>query len=290
MRYAYFPGCNTKQIATESDWACRRICDKAGIELVDIPEFTCCGATNADAVNDFFNLVINARNFAYAEKQGLDIMTPCSTCLAVLRKANKRLKDDPALLEKVNEKLTEVGLKYEAKMDITHLLFVLNKFDPEVLKKFVSRPLKGVKIAPFYGCHTIRPSDVLGFDDARNPKSFENLIKALGAEPVDYDGRLKCCGFHTVMVNEKTSLKMNGSNIKSAVDANADVMVTPCPLCHLKLDAYQKKSAKLVGLEKEIPALHLSQLVALAFGFSPQEIGLDRHIISADSFIKKIEL
>ncbi len=272
MRFAYYPGCNSETVTKENLIATKKIAERLGIQLIEFREFSCCGAAHLNEKNPKFNLAVNARNFALAERHGLNILTTCSTCLYAMHKAKYVLDNDEKSRKEINEQLRIFGLKYKGKIEITHLAWVLNR--KEVLKKLkekIKNPVK-LRIAPFYGCHSIRPSKYLGFDNPKNPLSLENLIKAVGGAPVGYSSRLKCCGFHTLLTNRYASERMNGSNIKDAIEAKAELIVTACPLCYVQLKLFQDESLRLAECKKRIPVMHLSQLIGLALGFSKEEL------------------
>ena len=251
---------------------------------------SCTGAGVLQEKNEFLGDVLNARTFAMAEKMELPIMVICSTCQGVMSQANKRLKDSPEYLAKVNVELAPEGLEYKGTAQPKHLLWVmLEDIGLEAIKQRVTNPLRHLKVAPFYGCYIIRPSDALGFDE--NPErqtSLETVIEALGGEVVDFKGKSRCCGFPILTINERNSVAMVGNHTSEAVDQGADAMVTPCPLCHLNLDGYQPKAMTQTQRKIDLPIIHLPQLIGLAMGFFPSEMGLQRHIISPKSVVEKI--
>ena len=256
----------------------RKIANMLGIELVDIPEFSCCGAGSLEEKDKLLNLIVNARNFGYAKKQGLDIMTTCNTCLNTMLRAKYDLNDENDY-KVVESSLKEQKIEFDRNIKITHLLWVLiNKVGEEKIKRLVKYPLENLNVACFYGCHIIRPDYLMDENNRIKTDYLERIARALGANPVEYKRKLKCCGFHTLMTSQKSSLSMNAENIKDALSSKANVIVTPCPLCHVSMDMYQEKSKKYIKFDNEIPILHLSQLLGLAFGFKPEELGLERHI------------
>jgi len=279
-KYAFYPGCAAKGASKELYESTTAVIEALGLDMVELPEFSCCGAGVLEEVKDVLDIAVNARNLAYAEKAGRDIVTVCSTCLLVLRNAKYHLDNDDDLREEVNEILKEVGLEYKGTVDVKHFHWVLlEEFGVEGLKKKVRRPLEGLKVYPYYGCHTVRPKDILGFEPSENPSSLENIIKALGAEVTNAPRRLECCGFHGFWPVPEISMKLTGLNLKDAKDNNADVMVTPCPLCHMNLDANQSRALKAVGENFQMPILHLPQLIGLALGIEPKKLGIHRHIV-----------
>ncbi len=289
-KYAFFPGCVSRGGCPELYPAAKLVCQRLGIELEEMTGASCTGAGVLQEKNEFLGDVLNARTFAMAEKMGLPIMVICSTCQGVMSQANKRLKDRPEYLAKVNAELAPEGLEYKGTAQPKHLLWVmLEDIGLDAIKERVTNPLRHLKVAPFYGCYIIRPSDALGFDE--NPErqtSLETVIEALGGEVVDFKGKTRCCGFPILTINERNSVAMVGNHTAEALDQGADAMVTPCPLCHLNLDGYQPKAMAQTQRKIDLPIIHLPQLIGLAMGFSTKEMGLQRHIISTKPVVEKV--
>ena len=290
MKYAFFPGCVSQGAAPELYPAARLICQRLDIELEEIPAWTCTGAGVLQEKNQLFGDVLNARNFAKAEGMGLPILTICSTCQGVMGQANLRMKRDPAYLERINSYLAEEGLEYKGTAEPKHLLWILiEDVGLDKLLALVTRPLQGIRMAPFYGCYIVRPTEAL--DIAEHPErqtSLETLIATLGATVVDFAGKTRCCGFPILTINEKNSMAMVGKHTAEAKDLGADAMVTPCPLCHLNLDGYQPKAAAQLRRKVDLPILHLPQLIGLAMGIPPQELGLQKHIMNTQPLTVKV--
>ena len=206
-----------------------------------------------------------------------------------MAQANKVLQEDAELLKRINQKLGEEGLHYSGKVRVKHFLWILlDDIGLDLLQRMVTHPLKNLRIAPFYGCYILRPSSALNYDDPNNPDSLEKIIKILGGEPVDYEGRNKCCGFPVILENPALGLGMSGKRLEEAKNANTDAMVTPCPLCHMNLDLQQERAGKQVGIKFNLPVLHLPQLVGLAMGFSPVDMQVVRHFVPVTSFTSRI--
>jgi len=281
LRYAYYPGCASQAITKESNDTTRKAAALLGIELCDMPAANCCGAGLLKDYDYMLHLSLNARIFSQAEKMGLDILTICSTCLMIMRTANDDMKRDAGLLEKVNRILFEAGLEYKGTIEVKQLLWVLKKdYGLERLKKKVTRPLDWLKAAPFYGCHSLRPSSALGFDDPENPTSLEDVLRSLGARVVEYGGRTKCCGFQADLVNLDSAVALTADRLLDAKNNGADCVVTPCPFCHINLDNYQAMAEKKAGTKISLPVFHLSQMVGLSMGMTPVELGLHRHLVT----------
>lgn len=281
MRFAYYPGCVAKSTATELYDSTALVAQKLGIELVELTAASCCGAGVINEGEPYWNIVLNARTFAMAEDLGLDILTICSTCQGVLSQVKWQLDQDPKMMEKTNETLAKISMKYQGKVKIKHLQWVLTEdYGLGKLEEQVVKPLKRFKVAPFYGCYQLRPVEALQFESHEKPASLEQLISALGGEPVDYEGRTKCCGFPILFVQRDTAFEMAATYFNEAKKANADFMVTPCPLCHISLDIYQKKALNQMKLGINLPVMHLSQMVGYALGLAPQKLGFSRHMVS----------
>ena len=288
MKIAYYPGCVAKESGRELDLATRWVSKALGIELVEFPKFSCCGSGFLDEANELLNVAINARNLAIAETAGLDVMTVCSTCQGMLSLARLRM-EDPSVRTKVVATLEPLGIHYRGTAKVTHLLRVLvEDVGLEALRAKVVRPLSGLKVGAFYGCHLLRPEDEMGWESGEEPHAFEDLLTVLGADPVLYRGRVMCCGFPVQFVKPETAGRIAGRQILDAKEHGADAMATPCPLCHISLDAYQGPAAKLVGQPLGLPVFHLPQLVALALGAGPQELGFDRHLVSTEPALAKV--
>lgn len=287
MKYALFPGCVLDAAAKEVAMATAGVARALGLELVEIPGWTCCGASHVQDTDELAATTVNARNLALAEAMGLPVLTVCNTCTLMLLKAKHAL--DEGLKDRVNALLAPGGLHYAGTSEVTHLLWALVRdYGLERLRKKILRPLKGVRVAPYYGCHILRPPKLLGFEDHAAPTSLEDLISALGAEPVSFDSRLACCGFHAVFPAEASTHKLSGEALLGAAQAGADLLVTPCPLCQMQLDMYQPEARKAVGMAEEMPVLHLPQFVGLALGLSPNELGMSRHVTSSSALLARL--
>lgn len=274
-RYAFFPGCVLEQAASECRQATEAVMAALGVELVEIPGWSCCGASHVQDINEKEALAANARNLALAEEIGLPVLTVCSTCTLMLRKAKQEL--DGGAGAEINRYLAAGGLEYKGTVEVTHFLWELAG-DVEAWSGKVTRPLTGFKVSPFYGCHTIRPPKVQTFENALAPTSLERIIDALGAEAAPTPERLKCCGFHAVYPAAKDVLRMTARAANGALTAKADCLVTPCPLCQMQLDMYQPDA----GVAGEMPCLHLAQLVGLGLGLPASALGLGRHVVAAN--------
>ncbi len=290
---AYYKGCLASLSAKELDSSTQALAPKVGIELLELETVTCCGAGDIHEAEPDYYLHLNARILAYAEATGAEtLMTICNVCTLNLRQANYQLKIDDALRARVNKNLETVGVPpYSGNVEVRHFLWEIAEGEGyELLKQAAHRGLKGLKIAPFYGCQILRPSKILGFEDPDRPWSLERIIEACGGQAIDYPAKVKCCGFPIIQAREETALGELIQPIEQAYEAGADAMVTPCPLCHLSLDAWQSMLKKATGRDFKMPILHLSQLVGVAAGLHDSELKFKRHVVSVDPVLEKLEV
>ena len=290
MKYAFFPGCVSRGGCPELYQAVTLICQKLGIELQEMPGASCTGAGVLQEKNEFLGDTLNARTFAMAEELGLQIMTICSTCQGVMSQANFRMRNDADYLARVNTELAEEGLEYKGTADPKHLLWVLTEdIGLEKLTELITRPLAGIRMAPFYGCYLVRPTDALDMDEhPERLEALERVIETLGATVVDFSGKTRCCGFPILTINETNSVAMVAKHTSEVKDLGADLMVTPCPLCHLNLDGFQPKAQAQAQRKIDLPILHLPQAIGLAMGISRTDLGLQKHIMSTKALTTKL--
>jgi succinate dehydrogenase / fumarate reductase, cytochrome b subunit len=291
MKYAFFPGCVAKGACPELYQSVMQVYPKLGIELDEMTTASCTGAGVLQEKDRKLGDVLNARTFALAEQHHLPIMTICSTCQGVMSQANHRFITQPTYLQEINRILQDDGLTYHGTTTIKHFLWILlEDVGEDTLRRHLTRPLSGLRAAPFYGCYIQRPTDALEFDQHPDRgKSLERLIELLGAEVVDFPGKSRCCGFPILTINQKNSLRMVADHTGDAKAHGADIMVTPCPLCHLNLDGLQTKAAKQENTSIDLPILHLPQLLGLAMGLDPSMLGLNRNLISAEPALARIQ-
>jgi succinate dehydrogenase / fumarate reductase cytochrome b subunit len=295
---AYYTGCLAALSAKELDTSTRALAPKLGLELITLESVTCCGAGDIHEAEPDYYLHLNARILAYAEATGSDtLMTICNVCTLNLRQADFILKGDEEVRARINTNLEAVGVPpYNGGVEVKHFLWLVADGEGHArLKEIAHKGLKGVKIAPFYGCQILRPSKLLGFEDADRPWSLEVIIEACGGEVVDYPAKIKCCGFPIIQAREETALAELIQPVEQAIAGGADAMVTPCPLCHLSLDAWQMKlndARKKEGEEPlpPMPVLHLSQLIGVAAGLEDSELQFKRHIVPVKPVLEKLRV
>jgi succinate dehydrogenase / fumarate reductase cytochrome b subunit len=283
MKFAYYPGCSARSTCAELNVATHRVATRLGLELLQLESATCTGARELRAIDPVGFYTLNVRILALAESLGLPLMTICNTCTLNVLDAHAAFVSDSDLATAINAKLAEEGLRYSGRTRISHFLWVLyENIGEERLRGMVVRPLTGLTVGAFYGCHITRPPGRYGFVDSRNNIALEKLADILGCQPIDYAGRNECCGFHTAAHDERVAIKLTGQHILAAKTGGAQAMVTPCPLCHTVLDGFQREIENDMGEKLDMPILHLPQLVGLALGFSLDELNIDRHMVSSE--------
>jgi succinate dehydrogenase / fumarate reductase, cytochrome b subunit len=288
MKVAYWPGCVSRGFTPELHGSMAKVAPLLDIELIELDRAACCGAGVIAEHNQELADTLNARTFALAQQtEGELMMNICSTCQGAQSECQERLDANTPYRNHINDTLSEEGLRYDKGISNKNFLWLLvEEIGLDTLKEKVKRPLTDLKVGPFYGCYIVRPSERLGIDaDHPRDRYMQWLIEALGGTVIDYAGVYKCCGFPIITMNKKASLQQAGRHLADAKDSGADCLVVPCPLCHLNLDLQQPAAAGVVGRELGLPVLHLPQLVGLALGLSPKELGMGKHVVKPTSVI-----
>ena len=288
MKVAYWPGCVSRGFTPELHGAMAAVAPLLDIELIELDRANCCGAGVIAEHNQELADTLNARTFAMAgQTDGELMMNICSTCQGAQTECQERLDASAVYRTLINATLEPEGLHYEPGVTNKNFLWLLvEEIGLDTLRQKVKRPLTNLRVGPFYGCYIVRPAARLGIDhDHPRHTYLEQVIDTLGGTVIDYAGSHKCCGFPIITMNKTASLKQAGRHLGDAVDAQADCVVTPCPLCHLNLDLQQPIAEAVVGRELKMPVLHLPQLVGLALGLDPGELGFRRHIVRPTAVI-----
>jgi succinate dehydrogenase / fumarate reductase cytochrome b subunit len=291
---AYWPGCVSRGFTPELHGSMAKVAPRLDIEMVELDRANCCGAGVIAEHNQELADTLNARTFAIA--QSVDgaaaMMNICSTCQGAQSECQQRLDADDAYREHINKHLADEGLRYEKGQGWANknfLWLLVEDIGLDRLRELVVRPLTGLRVAPFYGCYIVRPTQRLGMHKHPDRDRYlEQVIEVLGGDPVSYAGSHKCCGFPVITMNRTTSLRQSGRHMADAIDAGADCVVTPCPLCHLNLDLQQPDAAKFVERDLGMPVLHFPQLVGLALGLEPKELGMNKHVVGTKDVQEKI--
>jgi succinate dehydrogenase / fumarate reductase cytochrome b subunit len=284
MRIAYYPGCEAKIVATEANKTTKMVLEKLGIELVELENAGCCGSMELRIDDLDAMLALNGRILALSEEvEAYKLLTICNTCALNLNTAISIYNKDIKARARLNEILSRYGRIYKGTMEVITLPWlIIRLLGFSGMRRAIQKSLDNLKIAPFYGCHMIRPMKFYGFENSMKPSSLDVLISDFfDGHTVDYHGKSLCCGFHTLLTEEKTSNSMVSYITKNAVKAGADCITTPCAQCQTILDTYQSRSLKATGDNNfEIPIIHLSQLIGLAIGIPKEELGFDRHMVN----------
>jgi heterodisulfide reductase subunit B len=294
MKYTYFPGCSLERNAAAYHISSLAITKPLGMEFVEVEDWNCCGATEYVSLNLTASFALIARNLAQAAKNtdSRQLVAPCSACYLNLRKCDSYMAKSPALAEKVNTALAAGGLAYKAgTLKVRHLLDVMvNDIGCEAIAAKVTKPLKGLRVIPYYGCMIVRPEfgGDAAFDNVEQPTTLDKLLAALGAEVVPFSLKAACCGGHMTQISEATGFEMIRCLVKSATDGRADLIATLCPMCQLNLDAFQGPMNKFCKTDYHMPVLYFTQLVGLALGLDAKSLGIGSELVDARPALAKI--
>lgn len=285
MKYAYFPGCVTPQKENAYELSTRKVAEKFGIELLDLEGANCCGFFT-EPVDHLTATLLAARDICLAEESKCDLVTLCPACFGHLTHVRLELLNDQKLRNIINEALKEINREFKGSSEVKHFVKVLLKdIGIPKIKKTIVKPLNRLKVAPHYGCHIMKPSDEIQFDNPENPKLLDSLIRVTGAKCLDYMEKRLCCGAPIMGVDEKLSLRIAREKLKSVQKAGADAIVTVCQFCHLHLDLNQLTIQDEFSEEYNIPVLHYTQLLGLAQGLDPEALGVYENRVPADKIL-----
>jgi heterodisulfide reductase subunit B len=287
LTYAYYPGCSGLGTSIEYEISTRACCRALGIELVELDDWSCCGSTPAHTFDHLLAAALAARNLNIVKQMGMkSVLTPCPSCLSALRKADYRMKD-PKFKEKVNALLdTPYNGGIEAK---SVLQVIFEEIGTEKIAEKVKRPMKGLKVAPYYGCIINRPPEVMAFDDPENPVAMDRILEAVGAEVVQFPFKVECCGAAHGVPRRDVVMFLSSKIISMAQDAGANSIAVCCPMCHQNLDLRQDQINAYRGTNFRMPIFYFTQILGLSLGFNERELGLDKHNVSPKEILREIE-
>ena len=288
MKYAYFPGCSLEKNAAAYGESFKAVASILSQELVELDDWNCCGATEYFTLNPLPAYSLVARNLALVPNGLTDLVAPCSACYLNLYKTDHNMGLYTQLSKDVNAALAEAKLSYTAgRVKVRHALDILvNDVGCERIAAHVKRPLRGLRLAPYYGCLIVRPAH--GFDDPEYPETLDRLLEALGATVVDFPLKAACCGGHIPQINPETAFTLIQELVATAVRKNADAIVTLCPMCQLNLDGYQSQANAQFNSNYSVPVLYFTQMMGLAFGLFPKEVGFGQELVSAQPVLDKL--
>jgi len=274
LRYAFFLGCTIPYRVSSYEISARKVFDKLGVELVEMPDANCCGLP-VDPANHELTLALSARNLCLAEQQNLNIVTLCTGCATTMRKTNKLLKTDKKMRDEVNGVLRQVDLEFKGTVEVKHMVQALKEdVGYEKIKNTVQRPLTSLRVAEHAGCHLLRPVKLMGWDDPEEPQVLKDLIELTGAKCLGYLDEAECCGYTVIAIDEKVSLQLAREKLSHVKAVGAQALVTFCPSCHLMFDVNQSRIERAFNESFSLPVLHYTQLLGLAMGMSPDELAI----------------
>lgn len=287
-KYLIFLGCAIPYRVSAYEISARKVLQKLGVELAEMPEFNCCGLP-LDPVSHETMLILAAKNLALAEQTGLNIVALCPGCAGTLKKVNKILKKDKTLREQINGHLKEVGLEFKGTVITKHILQVLMEdVGLEKIKNAVVKPLTMLKVAEHVGCHLLRPKEYIGFDDPEDPKTLKTLIEATGATCLGYIDETECCGAPSVGISDKVALQLARDKLSHIKMVDAQALITICPFCHIMFDTNELRIERIFNEAYGIPVLHYPQLLGLAMGMTPEELALKEHRVDTSKILKQV--
>lgn len=289
-RYGLFLGCTIPARARNYEMSVRALASRLGIQLVDVEEFSCCGFPMA-AADHRVAQALAARNLCIAEQKGLDICTLCSSCTSSLTETSHHLGEHPEERQEVNRRLARIQRSYQGPVRVRHFVRILwEEVGLERIREAVVRPLQGLRLAAHYGCHFLKPSEVYGgFDPVEDPRTLDELVRATGAQAVDYSRKKQCCGGSVLVADERTALAIGRDKLSEVKELEVDALVVVCPFCGVMFDSQQKKIEKTFEESFEIPVLYLSQVLGLAMGMDEKDLGLAAHAVKTRSVVEKLQ-
>lgn len=277
-KYAYYPGCSLESLAVSYNMSTLETTRELGLEMAELDDWNCCGATSYFHIDELFAHALVARNIAIAEQEGLDFVAPCSACFKNAYFTNEHMKHDPDLAEHINFALAADNLSLNGTTKVRHLIEVfIEDVGYEGIKEKVTRPLDGLKVAPYYGCQMVRPRK--NDEEIENPQYFEKLIESIGADAIDYASKTRCCGGSLIVTNRKAALDMVYRLLLDAENRGADVIATTCPMCNVNLEVYQRQVNREYNTNFAIPAMYFTQLIGLALGIAPGRLGIGKELV-----------
>lgn len=292
MTYGYYPGCSLERNASAYHISTMAVARRLGVRFAEVEDWNCCGATEYIAVNRMAAYALIGRNLALAANQPdcSQLVAPCSACFLNLSKADRYMADSPELAGQVNVALAAGGLNYTpGSVRVRHLLdVVVNDVGYDAVAAHVTTALQGLRVAPYYGCLVVRPGFNGAFDDPEYPTSMDKLLRVLGAQVVDFPLKTHCCGGHMTQISQDVALELIRRLLKNASDYDADVIVTVCPMCQLNLDAFQESVNRQFKTDFNIPVLYFTQLMGLAFGIAPQDLGIGKEFVDARPALERL--
>ena len=287
MKYAYYPGCSAHSTARDMHESCLAVSKALDIELNEIKGWTCCGASAAHQTDRKLAVSLASANLLLAKQMGMDMVVNCAACYNRSKVANYEIISSEEIRESVADNLGET---YDGSVPVRHFIEILLKdIGPVKLRKKIVNPLKGLKVAPYYGCYLVRPPEATNFDDPENPTIIESLIDVMGGENVEWSGKVDCCGGMQNLTRTEITVRRSAAVIEMAQAAGAECIAVACPMCQISLDVRQADMEKLLGRQYNMPVIYVTQLLGLAMGLSPTELGLNKLMVSPLAVLNKVK-
>lgn len=288
MRYAYFPGCSLSATGLDYNMSLKCVAKALGIDLVEVRDWVCCGASSAHATSHLLSIALPVLSLSHAEQDGFQkLIAPCLACLSRFKAANVELEKDPHLKETIHQVF---DYKYQGNVKVYHPLEVFLEMGMEKIREKVRKKLSGLKIACYYGCVLTRPPKVCQFDNMENPQSMDTIVRTLGAQPLQWSFKTECCGVSMTLTRSDIVLKLTNDILREAKEAGADAIAVACPLCQANLDGRQRQIEEKYKTRYRLPILYITQLMGLAFGAFPKEVGIQKLITSPQEVLGSIGL
>ncbi|MCF8010060.1 MAG: CoB--CoM heterodisulfide reductase iron-sulfur subunit B family protein [Clostridiales bacterium] len=282
MKFSYYPGCSLEATAKEYDLSARAACQALDVELQELDDWVCCGATSAHSINKTLSVSLPAKNIAIAQQVGHDLVIPCSACYNMLKKADHHMRNDSDVRGKMEE---IVDFKYTGDVNVLSLLeAMVNRLGIDNIAQKVVNPLKDLKVVCYYGCLLVRPPEITHFDRDENPESMDNLVKSLGATVIPWSYKTDCCGANLGLTSSDVVQGMVGRLLDAAKEAGADAIVTSCPLCHSNLEMRRKEHGT------DLPVFYFTELMGLALGLKDCTNWFSTHLIDPRPLLRSVSL
>jgi heterodisulfide reductase subunit B len=280
MKFSYYPGCSLHGSSKEYDISTQAICRYLDIELQELPDWICCGASSGHSINEMINIGLPAQNLKIAEKTGMDMAVPCAACYNRLKVADYTIREKRQIKEQIKE-IIDYDLRNDVKI-FNLIEIIYDRVGLEKVQSKVVKPLKGLKTACYYGCLLVRPADIMQFDDTEHPKSLDEIMKSIGAETMEWSFKTECCGGSLSLTRDDIVSHLVDRIIDTAKEAGAETIVTACPLCMENLEMRQS--------DKQFPIFYFTELLGLAFGLKESKHWINKHMINPSLFIKSLGL
>jgi heterodisulfide reductase subunit B len=288
MKYAYFPGCSLSSSGYDYNLSFKFVARVLGIDLVEVKDWVCCGASSAHATSHLLSVALPVLNLSHAERDGFDkLIAPCLACLSRFKAANIELEHDTDLKEKIHQVF---DYKYQGKVKVYHPLEVFLEIGLDRIREKIRKKLSGLKVACYYGCVLTRPPKIAQFDNVEDPQSMDSIVSTLGATPIEWSFKTECCGVSMTLTRSDIVLKLSNDILREAKEAGANAIAVACPLCQANLDGRQRQIEETYNVRYGIPILYITQLMGLAFGAFPKEVGVQKLITSPQEVLGSVGL